>query len=234
MPTALVTGAGGFLGRSLVPRLEGAGWKIQLVGREGPFPKQGDAVIHLAQGEGPDMRPVAVDLTRRLAAWAQASGTRVFLLASSGSALEPSDDYGKAKREAEGVVLGVGLPRAVVLRFHTLFGPGQAPERLIPRLREAVRTGTPIEVAEPDGVRLSPTHVEEAAEAVLRCLLNPSVSGTFDVAGPEALTVGEIARRLGPAVLKPRARRPGEKDLVGDPDALERILGWKPSTGCRP
>ncbi len=265
----LVTGATGFLGRTLLPRLPTAGWEVFATGLRPEFPGalparatylpadlrapspwrwlpvRADALIHLAQGEGsPEaVREVAISATKHLLGWAALAGVRTVILASSGNAAHPaaSDAYGLAKQAAEKAILSAPLPRAVVLRFHTLFGPGQGPARLVPRLAEAVRAGTPVAVAAPDGIRLSLTHVEEAAEAVLRCLAHPTANGLFDVAGPEILSVGAIARRLGAAlgrapVLAPRPAEPDERDRIADPARLEAALGWRPRkpfpTGC--
>lgn len=256
----MVTGASGFLGRALLPHLATAGWDVFATGRRPEFPEalparatyrpadlrdpgpwrwlpaKADALILLAQGKGsPEaVREVAVAATKHLLDWSALAGVRTVILASSGNASSPaaSDAYGLAKQAAEHAVLSAPLPRAVALRFHTLFGQGQGPGRLVPRLAGAVRTGTPIAVAAPDGIRLSLTHVEEAAEAVRRCLAHPSASGLFDVAGPEILSVGAIARRLGtalgrPPVLSPRPAEPGERDRVADPTRLETALGWR-------
>lgn len=265
----LVTGASGFLGRALLPRLPLAGWDVFATGRRPEFPAtlpsrttylpadlrapspwrwlpvRADALVHLAQGEGsPEaVREVAVSATRHLLGWAALAGVRTMILASSGNAAHPtaSDAYGLAKQAAEKAVLSAPLPRSVVLRFHTLFGRRQGPARLVPRLAEAVRLGAPIGVAAPDGIRLSLTDVEEAAEAVLRCLAHPSAHGVFDVAGPEVLSVGAIARRFGSLlgrapVLVPRPAEPGERDRIADPAGLEAALGWRPrkpfSTEC--
>jgi UDP-glucose 4-epimerase len=250
----LVTGASGFLGRALLPRLAAAGWDVFATGRRPEFPGalparttyraadlrapspwrwlpvRAEALIHLAQGEESTeaVLDVTVTATQHLTAWSRLAGVKTFLLASSGNAElpPPSDAYGLAKQAAEETVLKADLARAVSLRFHTLFGPGENPLRLIPRLRAAT---PPVEVAAPDGMRLTPTHVADAAEAVLRCLQDPGLAGTFDIAGPEALTVGEIARRLGKAAVRPRAALPGERDLVGDPEPFFRATGFRPA-----
>ena len=57
--TVLVTGAGGFIGRRLIPELSAAGWRVRTAGRDlvgdlsasndwQPFLKGAYAVIHLA------------------------------------------------------------------------------------------------------------------------------------------------------------------------------------------
>lgn len=229
----LLTGASGFLGRAVSARAIAGGWEVtgtsrreDLSAAEWPWlPDRADAVAHLAPTGG-------AATVARLAGWARACGARSFVLASSGSAREPFDAYGRGKREAEEAALAAGLPKAAALRFHTLFGPGQRAGRLVPRLAAAVHGGLAVEVADPDGVRLTPTHVEDAAEAVVRWLAHP-FTGIADVAGPEVLTVGEMARRIArtlgrPAALKPRPPLPGERDLAGDPWRLAAFLGWRP------
>ena len=251
MASILVTGAAGFLGRALVPRLRAEGWKILAPDlRREPLPARADAVVHLAQSPGktPAMWKASAGLTKDLLAWAPGAGVRTFLLASSGSALgprsgqarpglaleddlpAPADAYGLAKLAAEAAVLHSGLERALVVRLYTLFGPGQGPERLVPRLEAAVREGRPVEVAAPDGIRLTPTHVDDAAEGLLRCLACPDAAGILHLAGPEALTVGEMARRLGASPrIVPRPPRRGEGDLAGDASRLAAVTGWRPS-----
>lgn len=228
----LLTGSTGFLGSALHPRLVRAGWEVSATSKRQTdleeslppgLPARADAVIHLA--------PTSPASLERLVAWAAGAGAQVFLFASSGNAKDPppEDLYGRWKRMAEESLLRAALPRVLVLRLHTLFGPGERPERLIPRLRASVL----VELAAPDGVRLTPTHVQDAAEAFVRCLGDPKLAGIFDVAGPEALTLGQIARRLGKPV-RTRPLKPGERDLAGDPEPLFRATGFRPARALSP
>jgi UDP-glucose 4-epimerase len=113
----LVTGAGGFVGRHLVPRLVSAHEVIALVRRtpdpaldgatiiqadlgsprlDAVLPDNVDAVVHLAQAyvtfpeHAGEIFAVNAGSTQRLADWARDHGVRRFILASSGSVYAPA------------------------------------------------------------------------------------------------------------------------------------------------
>ena len=113
----LVTGAAGFLGRSLCRQLCASGHRVVGLGRRGPedetvpwitvdlssdgwieaLPRRIDAVVHLAQSDqyrefpagAKNMFHVNVASTARLADYALQAGARSFVLASTGSVYEP-------------------------------------------------------------------------------------------------------------------------------------------------
>lgn len=113
----LVTGAGGFVGRHLVPRLASEHDVVALVRRApdstprgvriieadltGPeldavLPRSVDVLVHLAQAylafpdHAGEIFAVNAGSTQRLADWARNTGVRRFILASSGSVYAPA------------------------------------------------------------------------------------------------------------------------------------------------
>jgi nucleoside-diphosphate-sugar epimerase len=123
----LVTGAAGFVGRNLVPRLAAEHQVVALVRRPPAIPIVAarivvkdltdpdlatilpddiDVVVHLAQAylafpsHAAEIFAVNAGSTQRLADWARSSGVRRFVLASSGSIYEPST---RLLREADPV-----------------------------------------------------------------------------------------------------------------------------------
>ena len=70
---------------------------------------------------------------------------------------------------------------------------------LIPRLVQSVIDQRPILLHGADGLRLSPTHVSDAANAVSRAL-DLHASHKINVAGPEVLTLRQIAHIIGTSV----------------------------------
>ena len=86
---------------------------------------------------------------------------------------------------------------AAVLRPFFIYGPRQRGEMLIPRLIASVRDGRPVQLQGRDGLRLSPIFVEDAAEAFAAAPRSPRRLLSLDIAGPEVLTLREIAEAIG-------------------------------------
>ena len=114
-----------------------------------------------------------------------------------------------------------------VLRFFYVYGPGQAKERLIPKIVESVRNGTPIEIEGQNGIRVNPIYVSDATEAVIKCL-ELKGSHRINIAGPDTLSLRRVAeiggRLLGKDPKFKTSNRAGE-DLVGSTGKMEELLG---------
>jgi UDP-glucose 4-epimerase len=91
-----------------------------------------------------------------------------------------------------------------VVRPFALYGPGQT-NRLVPKLVESIRSGRQVTLqpcsagppnSEERGLRISLCHVEDAAEALLSLAMN-NAPFCVNLASPEALSIREIAQRLG-------------------------------------
>jgi nucleoside-diphosphate-sugar epimerase len=99
---------------------------------------------------------------------------------------------------------------------------------LIPRLVQAVSDGKPISLQGPEGIRLNPIHVSDAADAVQRAL-DLQGSHTINIGGPEVLSLRQIGDLIGEAVGKvPRFEVQSvdqSRHLVGAIDKMTRLLG---------
>lgn len=184
------------------------------------LPARIDAVVHLAQSrsfrEFPnralDIFNVNVGSTALLLDWATRAGAQTFVYASTGGVYPPT--FG-AHVEDERVDLsapsfyvgsklaGEALAHAyaselvvVVLRFFFIYGPGQDRSMLIPRVVDSVASGQPISLQGQDGIRVTPTHVDDAASAVTGAL-RLSTSVTVNVAGPEVLSLRQVGDIVG-------------------------------------
>lgn len=211
------------------------GWPADLVA---------DCVIHLAarvhvmRDESPDP-DAAFDATNvagtlRLAEAARNHGVRRIVLASSikavgeddgGRALseackpDPQDAYGRSKLRAElqlarfGASAGVDI---VVVRPPLVYGPTVRANFL--RMMDAVARGLPLPLGAVSA-RRSIVYVENLADALLRCAIDPRAVGEcFHVADDDALSVADLMRLVGDVLGKP-AR------LIAVPPALLRVLG---------
>lgn len=185
------------------------------------LPPSVDTVIHLAQSENfrdfplkaLDIFSVNVDSTARLLDYANAVGARRFILASSGGVYGMGDQafhenspiphhgqlgyYLGSKLCSEVLVRNYAhLMDVAVLRFFFMYGPGQKRSMLIPRLIDNVRNGVPLKITGQDGIRINPLYVQDAVSA-LKAALSLEGSHTINIAGPEVLSLREIAEIIG-------------------------------------
>ncbi|MZP29504.1 NAD-dependent epimerase/dehydratase family protein [Heliobacterium undosum] len=215
-----------------------------------------DAVVYLAQSshyrQMPDMAPdlFAVNTLGvvRLAEAARRSGAKTFLYASTGNVYTPSflplredsplrddDFYGLSKQMGEkALVLFAPYLNVISMRIFGVYGPGQE-NMLIPRLIERVRCSEPITLepgegeADTGGLRLTPCYVDDLT-AIIGALLSREiqVQGPINLAGPEVISIGRIAKEAGcllgvePLLRIAQGKRKG--DLVADTTLLRSLV----------
>jgi len=215
------------------------------------LPERCDAVIHLAQsanfrdfpGNALDVFRVNIDSTARLLDYATQVGVKKFIYASSGgiygnschafkenAPIVPPGNLGfylGSKACGEILVQSyASIFKVVVVRPFFIYGPGQRCDMLIPRLFSSIATGKSVTLQGERGIRINPVHVDDAAAAIAAAL-NLDESATFNIAGPEVLSVRDIcegmAHYLG--VEPVFEKRPGESsDLIADISAMRISL----------
>jgi nucleoside-diphosphate-sugar epimerase len=246
--------------------LPGVRWILQDLARPlqtEAWPSRMDCVIHLAQASGgsgsavdsEDTFTVGVAATFGLLRYALQAGARKFVLASSGGveALRaPGEErkgtvtaqpaiqfYLRAKACAE--ILAGDFARTMdvaLLRPYFVYGPGQAPPRLIPRLLARVRQGETITTDCRGGPGLNPIFVTDAARAFAQAARAHIPGLTIvDVAGSEVVSLDQIARILGTLagvepLIAPEPQRSPE-ELIGDTRAMREVLGVIPTVGIK-
>ena len=190
------------------------------------LPTTVDAVIHLAQSEHFREFPMQADRifkvnvvsTLRLLKYSWHAGAKTFVLASSGGI------YGHGEegfREGDTILSKGGLGfylgnklcaevlaenyipymNIIILRFFFVYGSGQRPTMLIPRLVKAVEEDQPIILHGKDGLKMNPTYVTDAASAVCRSL-ELTESQKINVGGPEVLSLRQIGQQVGEVLHK--------------------------------
>ena len=174
---AIVTGAGGFIGRALVKQLTLAGATVT----QWPRPldslvlwsEPADVVIHLAASPRhtelrPDARPDVAG-TRSILQYCRAQGARCVLASTAGvygagtaaqqdeeAPIGPASGYAASKLAAEDCCRDAAVRFEVpctVLRLFNVYGPGQRPPFLVPSIIEALAMDQPLELRMPDAVR---------------------------------------------------------------------------------
>lgn len=244
----VILGGTGFVGRHLAARLSGRGNRVTVLSRnsERDFPRRlkvlpdvrvlncnvhdeaalthrfqgADAVVNLVgilnergrSGQG--FRRAHVELTGTVIRAMQAAGVNRLLQMSALNAGRGKSHYLKTRGEAEALVKASAL-RWTLFQPSVIFGPGDG---LFQRFAALLRVAPVLPLARP-GARFAPVYVGDVVEAFVHCLHDPaSVHQTYELYGPDTLTLAEIVRYT--------ARQMGiRRVLLPLPDALGRMQG---------
>lgn len=190
--------------RSIAAAVQGADAVVYLVGT---FGRNAQAL----QAEGPG---IAAEL-------AAAEGARAFVSISAiGADAASESEYARTKGEGE-LNVRAAFPSATILRPSILFGEDDNFLNMFARLIATM----PVLPVFGDKARLQPLWVDDAAAAVVHALSDPAAHGgkTYEIAGPEVVTMGEINRRIAEA--QGRAR-----SFIAVPDSLCALFAALPGT----
>ncbi|HEX8058434.1 MAG TPA: complex I NDUFA9 subunit family protein [Novosphingobium sp.] len=174
-----------------------------------------DAVVNLVGAFAGDLDAVQGSGAGKIAAAAKAAGAGAFVHVSAiGADAESKVEYARTKAEGEAAVL-TAFPKATVLRPSILFGPDDNFVNMFGRLI-AMLPALPVFAPT---AKLQPLFVDDAAEAVAHALAEPGKHGgkTYEIAGPEVLTMAELNQRI--AAAEGRSRW-----LIELPDAIGGLI----------
>lgn len=159
----------------------------------------------------------------RVAEAAKAAGASAFVQISAiGADAASPIPYARTKGEGEAAVLAE-FPKATVLRPSLLFGPD---DNFVNMFAGLIAKLPALPVFGPSA-KLQPVFVDDAAAAVAMALADPRIHGgkTYELAGPEVLTMLELHQRIATA----QGREPLFAEL---PDfissAFAMLTGWLP------
>lgn len=179
------------------------------------------SIFHLAQSElfrdfpehALDVYHVNVTSTVKLLDYARETGVKKFVFASTGGIYDnshvavnensPINTFGMLGNYFATKLCSEILTHnytsyfdVTLLRLFFMYGKGQKRSMLIPRLVDTVREGRPIKLTANGGLKINPIHVSDVVHLLDR-LINSSGSYTFNVAGPETLSLKKIAEIIG-------------------------------------
>jgi len=182
-----------------------------------------DAAVYLAGSFTGDVEAVQAEGPGLAAAAARKAGAQAFVHISAIGA-DPRSDirYARTKGEGEEAVRAA-FPTATILRPSVLFGED---DHFITLFAGLISMLPVLPVFGPEA-RLQPVHVDDAARAVAHALADPGKHGgkTYEIAGPEVLSMAALNRKIAQAQGR-------ERIFVELPDAVSgavaALTGWLP------
>lgn len=220
-----------------------------------------DAVCHLAAKPGvraswgdafADYTAHNVTATARLLEAAVAEGVGRVVLASSSSVygtgapcptredapMRPHSPYGVTKAAAEHLATAFAANFALpvtVLRYFTVYGPGQRPDMAVARLVDAALGGPPYCRYGPPAVR-DLTFVDDVARATAMAAAADLPPGTtMNVGSGRPVSMADVEALVGAAAGSPVVgeegdAQPGDVDrTAADVERAGALLGWAPA-----
>lgn len=238
----VVLGGSGFVGRALVARLLARGERVRALSRSAETRARTDAAAEHVVGDvydpaflrdafagadavvnlvgilnergddGRGFRKVYVELAETVLAAMRDAGVRRLLQMSALHAGDGESHYLQARGEAEMRVRASGLDWTL-FRPSVIAGPGDG---LFCRFAQLLRFAPGLPLGRADA-RFQPVWVGDVAEAFVRALDDTATVGrSYDLVGPEVMTLGDIVRMT--------ARAKGwSRFVLPLPDALGRL-----------
>ena len=236
MHTVFVTGATGFVGHAVLQRLCTLGHVVRCLVRRGseghlrglgaiariegdvlarPGLEEGmagcDAVIHLVgiirehPAANVTFERVHVEGTRNVLEAARAAGVRRYVhMSALGTRRGAASRYHQTKWAAEEAVRASGLAWTI-FRPSIIYGRGDG---LVTMLASMVRRLPLVPVIGSGRQRIQPIPVEQVAAGFAGALEQPAtIKQTYEVGGPEAVTMLELLDLIGRALGRRRVRR---------------------------
>jgi NADH dehydrogenase len=223
MPRVLVLGGTGFVGRHVCEKLARLGWPITVATRravnaasvqslpgltviEASVHNEADlarlmpghdAVVNLVavlHGSEERFESVHVDLPGKIASAMKKAGVqRLVHISALGADPQGPSMYQRSKARGETLLQGAGL-QLTVLRPSVVFGADDKFLNLFADLQAVV----PFMPLAGSGTRFQPVWVTDVARAIVTCLQKPDTMGqTFELCGPQVMTLGELVQQAG-------------------------------------
>lgn len=189
-------------------------------------------LIAILQGNEAQFQRNHVQLPRQIAAACRAAGVRRLIHVSAlgvGAAVDGQTEgpsrYLRSKAGGEAVLQTSPDLDLSILRPSVVFGAGDRFVNLFAKL-QALFPLMPLAGAE---ARFQPVWVEDVAAAIRRCIADPATIGqTYEIAGPEVLSLGEIVGRAGRWSGHPRPILPLPAPLAWAQALMMELLPGEP------
>lgn len=180
-----------------------------------------DAAVYLVGGFTGDLDALQGEGAGRVAAAAHAAGVSAYVHVSAiGADAASPVTYARTKAAGEAAVQAA-FPGTTIVRPPVLFAEDDDFVQMFARLIAAF----PVQPVFAPDAKLQPLFVDDAAEALVNALADPAAHGgkTYEIAGPEVITMRELNHRIAAAQERKRW-------FVELPDGLSAFIAALPGT----
>jgi len=180
-----------------------------------------DSVVNLVGAFAGDLDALQGKGLGAVAAAARAAGASAFVHVSANGADAASPaDYARTKAEGEAAV-HAAFPGATILRPSVVFGPD---DKFVNMFASLIAMLPVLPVFGPQA-KLQPVFIDDVAEAIGQALSDPQAHGgkTYEIAGPEVITMLELNQRIAAATGRRRL-------FIELPDAVSALIAALPGS----
>ena len=153
------------------------------------------------------------------------------------SPTRPHSPYGVSKLAAENLGFAhhanFGTP-FTVLRYFSVYGPGQRPDMAYYRFLDKAKRGEAIDVFGDGEQRRTNTYVDDCVDATILAIENAANGEAYNISGVESASLNEVLDTIrtitgSPLTAHYRDARPGDqKETRGDITKAQEELGYAP------
>jgi NADH dehydrogenase len=180
-----------------------------------------DAAVYLVATWGADRRALNARGAGHAAEIAAVQGCDAFVFVSSIGA-DAASDSGFAATKGEGEELvRAAFPRATIVRPSIVFGED---DRFVNMFARTIAALPALPVFGPEA-KIQPVSADDVAVGIANALADPARHGgkTYELAGPEVVTMDQLHRRIA-------AAQGRERGFIPVPGALSRLFAALPGT----
>jgi len=154
-------------------------------------------------------------------------------------ALAPVSPYGVSKLAAEALIAAYESEAdllATVLRYFSVYGPGQRPDMAYERFCRAIVTRQEITITGDGEQSRSNTYIADVVDATVRAAVIQPKGLVANIAGDETISMNQAIKLLAeflnetPHVHYVPRTYGDQTSTQGDASLAKRLLGWKPKT----